>query len=749
MTNKKTRLIKKMKRNTILPILLLSFFSFIFISFISITLVSFFFRDIINNQLDYDNQNVKYCTKEINSYFESQVLKVEQCSAYLSGRIGESQDIDVALEDFQKYVDNSIILNCKIVDNNGNYLYGEEDEGVTQREFYTNALNGNISVYSDEWGGESRFVYSAPIYNSGEVVGVMYFPEGKALIDLVDDEEDIKNSGFYIVNDNNEVISKFGQYKEDFQVSNQYSEGYTYTERDTLNYDDVAKMVNSFNLLSARISDAESVNDTEYFKYEVWYNHDLKINDWSIIVCKIDTLDKKTVNEIAAFGGLVTLILIVPFVLMLVVVFAQIRGNGKLKKLLYLDVVTGGHNWIYFQTVVSKKIKKSKEQYAMVAFEINKFMVLNDVYGNNEVESILEQITKYINANLGRKEYACRYAINQYNMILEYSGNNQLVERINRILEGLSSIYPKEKLYFNTGIYVIPDKKISIDRMNNYASIAVQLSRKKTDSPIIIFDDKIRSKMLNEKEIEDCMESALDNEEFQVYLQPKYSTIDRKLSGAEALVRWKKDGRIISPGVFIPIFEINGFIVNLDDYMIKKVAMLQEKWIKENKEVVPISVNVSRVHLNQSNLAEHIRDIVDQYEVPHNLIEIELTESAFFDNKNIIIETVDKLKEYGFSVSMDDFGSGYSSLNSLKDLPLDVVKLDGEFFKETKDEERGRKVVKDTISMAKNLDMLIVAEGIETIEQVEFLEKSGCDLIQGFYFARPMPVEEFEKLQID
>ena len=246
--------------------------------------------------------------------------------------------------------------------------------------------------------------------------------------------------------------------------------------------------------------------------------------------------------------------------------------------------------------------------------------------------------------------------------------------------------------------------------------------------------------------VENDMERALINREFQVYLQPKYSTKEEVISGAEALVRWihPTEG-FVAPYRFIPIFENNGFIIHLDDYMITEVARLQAKWIAEGKKVVPISVNVSRVHFAREDLAEHICKLVDQFGVPHNVIELELTESAFFDDKDMLLNTIKRLKAYGFEISMDDFGAGYSSLNSLKELPLDVVKLDAGFFREADEDGRGKVIVGDTISLAKKLDMKIVAEGIETREQVDFLATQDCDLIQGYYFAKPMPVAEFEQ----
>ena len=255
----------------------------------------------------------------------------------------------------------------------------------------------------------------------------------------------------------------------------------------------------------------------------------------------------------------------------------------------------------------------------------------------------------------------------------------------------------------------------------------------------------MRAQQLWEHHVEENMERALAAEEFQIYLQPKYNPVTEELSGAEALVRWinQEDG-LISPGRFIPIFEKDGFITRLDDYMIAHVAALQMRWLSEGRKVVPVSVNVSRAHFTRPDLAEHICGLVDQYHLPHELLEIELTESAFFDDKEALLQTVNALKKYGFFVSMDDFGAGYSSLNSLKELPLDVLKLDAEFFRGQYEKERGNIVVSEAIRLAKKLNMKIVAEGIEEQDQVTFLAGLGCDMIQGYYFAKPMPANEYE-----
>ncbi len=262
-----------------------------------------------------------------------------------------------------------------------------------------------------------------------------------------------------------------------------------------------------------------------------------------------------------------------------------------------------------------------------------------------------------------------------------------------------------------------------------------------------VFSDAMRQAMLFEKELESNMRAALDNEEFVVYLQPKYFANGARVGGAEALVRWNSPTMgFIPPGKFIPLFERNGFIMQLDSYMLRHVCAFQQKQMAAGRALVCISVNMSRAHMLDPMLVEEITAIVDSYQVPYSAIELELTESAFFDDKRVLLDAVHALRSRGFSVSMDDFGSGYSSLNSLKDLPLDVIKLDCEFFTQTEDAARGRTVIADTIALAKHLHMEIVAEGIETEEQVALLNELGCDFIQGYYFAKPMPLEQFEQL---
>lgn len=260
----------------------------------------------------------------------------------------------------------------------------------------------------------------------------------------------------------------------------------------------------------------------------------------------------------------------------------------------------------------------------------------------------------------------------------------------------------------------------------------------------------MHDQMIRKVEIENNMESALLNNEFTFYLQPKYAPNGQVMLGAEALVRWlEPSGNLIMPGEFIPIFEQNGFILKMDEYIFESVCKFLYQRIIENLPNVPISINISRLHLYQDDFIECYSKIKNKYSLPDKLVELEITENILLDNiekiRNIIIE----LQNNGFTCSIDDFGSGYSSLNSLKDLPFEVIKLDRLFLINSYDIQRSQEIIKAIVEMAKTINIKTVAEGVETPSQLEFLKMIDCDMIQGYIFSKPRPIKEFEQLLIN
>lgn len=442
----------------------------------------------------------------------------------------------------------------------------------------------------------------------------------------------------------------------------------------------------------------------------------------------------------------------VPLFLYIVTLIVSISSQRKNAKILYLDLITGDKNWIYFGQQVEHRLKvnkrKLKRPYVMVSLRLDKFQSYCLCHGTKEGEQLLEKMSVVLRKSIRSKEVVARYAEAEFGLLLLFNDEKSLMTRLETMKQNIFAISESHKIEISCGICPAGMEQ-EMDPLYNNASIARKAIAPENLAKVAWYNETLKSDQLWAHHVEEQMERALANGEFKVYLQPKYNATTKTLGGAEALIRWISPTEgIIGPNRFIPIFEKNGFITKIDDFMLESVARLQARWIQEGRRIVPISVNVSRAHFARPDLAEHICRVVESTGAPKECIELELTESAFFQDKEMLINTVKKLRDYGFEVSMDDFGADYSSLNSLKDMPLDVLKIDAGFFRgKEENEARGSVIVAEVIQLAKNLDMKIVAEGIENANQVEFLADKGCDLIQGFYFAKPMPVEEFEKLE--
>lgn len=482
------------------------------------------------------------------------------------------------------------------------------------------------------------------------------------------------------------------------------------------------------------------------------------------IKCTLQIL-RQDMIEIVELGLAALTILLIPLSFLFVNTVLNVRMQRRVTKVLYMDPVTGGNNWIYFQGFAAKMLGKpwnSKKIYAMVDLHMERYTNYLSCYGSSQGEELLECMDGFLRARMRRREVFGHHGGADFGLMFPCEGENEeacrhyCYLRLRSLLAELAGLQPERKLHFHAGVCMILPKEadterrfakrknVDIDQLFSFAGTARSAGHNDAE-PIFFFSRRMLEEQSWEQWVEDNMHHALATGEFQVYLQPKYTPADHRLVGAEALVRWNCPGKgMIMPGQFIPIFEENGFIMQLDDYMLSQIAKLQAEWKVQGKKRVPISVNISRAHFAQEGLAEHISQLVDNYGSKHQMIELEVTERAFFDDKEALVDTVRQLRAYGFPIAIDDFGAGYSSLNSLKDIPLDILKLDGEFFHGEDCMGRREVIVRETIGMARKLGFLVVAEGVEQREQVDFLAELGCDMVQGFCLAKPMPAEEFE-----
>lgn len=384
----------------------------------------------------------------------------------------------------------------------------------------------------------------------------------------------------------------------------------------------------------------------------------------------------------------------------------------------------------------------------MVFISINRFVLINELYGKKFGDNILVTITNYLNQFVSEKKGVLGKGIeSNFVMYCEHQENYDLLRQ--NIIDEIHKLRDDINISLRLGIYPNVDSKIDktvvINRTKSVADALVDDYSKS----IAIYDESVQAKTLHKEELVDAFPNALEDEEFKLYFQPKYNIQGDKpfFSSAEVLIRWisPKYG-FISPGEFIPLFEENGLIPELDTYILRKSAEFIKRWKELYGKYIPLSVNLSRVDIYKPSLIEDIISFVDSNGVPHNCFHIEITESAFVENAVDITEFLTKVKENNFLVEIDDFGSGYSSFGALVDLPFDVLKIDMQFIKTMDKNPKVKDIIKMIINLAKMLNAVTIAEGVETEEQYLFLKENGCDIIQGYYFSKPLPINDFEQL---
>lgn len=426
----------------------------------------------------------------------------------------------------------------------------------------------------------------------------------------------------------------------------------------------------------------------------------------------------------------------------------HLRENATMLNLFQKDRTTGLLSKEYFCQQAEKILRSNPDKtYDIICSDVENFKLINDAFGmqgGNKVLKTMGGICQKSTDTLGG--ICSRFHADQFVSMIEHTEgySDELYEALTaetREKCGISNIVIK------WGIYQTGDRKISVEQMCDWALQGARSIKGQYGRYYAFYDDKLRSEMLRDQAILDCMEEALEQGQFQVKLQPKYKAAGGLFTDAEALVRWcHPEWGMQSPAVFIPLFERNGFITKLDQYVWEKVCQLMQQWDKEGLEPVNISINVSRADVYNVNLVDTLLDLVKRYNIAPKRLHLEITESVYTESPEDIIQNVTRLREKGFVVEMDDFGSGYSSLNMLNRMPMDILKLDMQFIRTEMEMPESRRTLRYIIGLAHWLNLSVVAEGVETKEQLEHLRNLGCDYIQGYYLAKPMDPADFEEL---
>ncbi|MGN0161558.1 MAG: EAL domain-containing protein [Lachnospiraceae bacterium] len=408
-----------------------------------------------------------------------------------------------------------------------------------------------------------------------------------------------------------------------------------------------------------------------------------------------------------------------------------------------------------FITRASEIAREGSHRLVFITNDISNFKYINDFYGTKEGDRVIEEMARYFFIDNPNCLAASRTGSDQFRGVFAVTTDTdqEEVEHIiamNDIFEKrLSERYPNVFIHVYTGAYFLKDTDTDIRMAIDYAHLAKKQAKGKYNIRCQVYTQDTSKFVLNQMEASTLFTHAVENDLLLLYLQPKFSVSQNKVIGAEALVRIDDGkGGIIPPGKFVPVLEETGMIGKLDDIMIEKVFALQKSWMDAGVELFPISVNVSRQRFSSDGFAEYIIALQQKYQVPPEYFEFEILETTFVDAMDYIIDSINTLRNYGFLISVDDFGSGYSSLNQIANIPADIIKLDRVFANTCFATDKGQTVIKTLIQLLHSIDYSIIFEGIETKEQRDMAYQFGCDKIQGYYYSKPIPVNEFKKKYI-
>ncbi|MDY9921366.1 MAG: EAL domain-containing protein [Synergistota bacterium] len=466
---------------------------------------------------------------------------------------------------------------------------------------------------------------------------------------------------------------------------------------------------------------------------------------------KVSFIDIIYEHDVELAKGL-TSVLVVAVIALTLINITKSQDKRNLKKLLYHDRVTGFSNYNRFLEEAPEIIRKNPEtNFAVLFIDIVEFKFINGSFGYDEGDAVLKNVALVLERIIDTsKETFARIAADHFAVLLSYEKFKSIDIRIKIIFGELEKLASKgDKTYnilFNGGVYLIEDRSISLNIAVDNAGFAKSGITQKHKTAYAYYDRKILVRINKEKEIETSMREALRKGEFVPFLQAKIDLETGRPVGAESLVRWiKKDGEVIPPSHFIPYFEKSGFITKIDMYMFGETCRILRKWIDEDREILPLSCNFSYLDIAGNSFTKYLKIMSERHRVPPHLLELELTESVAAQHIDLVNSRGRELSDYGFRLSIDDFGSGYSSLSLLQILKIDVLKLDRDFVQRGLSGKLSHDLVEGLVSAFKNNSVQMVFEGIETEEQVNFVRSLGCRVVQGYYYSKPLPLNEFEE----
>nr|MCR5672232.1 GGDEF domain-containing phosphodiesterase [Lachnospiraceae bacterium] len=418
-------------------------------------------------------------------------------------------------------------------------------------------------------------------------------------------------------------------------------------------------------------------------------------------------------------------------------------------KTAFCDPITGHFIWNHLVAFLEMPADNGIKDYAFVHFDVKEFRVINEVYGHIAANKVLSNIVRAMNDS--DFVYASARCHNDnFAMMIKDMPEDETIAKLRKFFDDLSHLEddPNYRIYYRCGVVPMQIAMFSGNRVADAGKMAQAMGTGHNRTDITVYTERMHDEVLWKNYIKAYSDTAIANDEFVVYLQPKFDISKETIKGAEALIRWNYKGKeFLPPYRFIPFFEKDGTIGKVDDIVLKKVCAAFAKWKREGRPLYPVSVNLSRSRMYDSNIIEHLTGIVDSYDVSHDLIDFEITESATYDDTDHMTGILNGLRDKGFKISMDDFGTGYSSFSMLTQMPLDTLKIDKSFVDKVgteNDRPEDMIVIKHIVTLAKELGFVCLAEGAESRSQVDKLRSLGCEIIQGYYYSKPVPISEYE-----
>ena len=692
-----------------------------------------------NTLKDVAQQNDVAVQKEINARFQLLYSIAQEIG-------GEPDDVKSLLDSTKTFVDNyrferiGYIYPIGVAYTTDGYI-----QDMSYFDFFQNGMDGKITITDavvDTVGNDAKYInqFSVPVYNESqtEVKGVLFATYQTEWFEDLLNTRAFEGRGYSCI------------VKMDGDVIAHSTDSPIYGVDNFFSLMDDGKDAGSAEEMRADMVENQSgtgsfsLNGEQDFYYMPLNLEGGELDWYMVTLVSEDVLTDRLRPVMGNIDQMIAIIVLILVCGVSVALWSYQMRRRELIRLAYTDSLTEGDNFACFQ----KKMQEKNCHGYIIAMDLSEFKIINNTCGLKVGDAALVAVWKVLRGSIRDNELAARIYADRFVLFLAEDEKQKVRERLDKLVEDVSGVsetlnIPRVIPVF--GAYEVSGSDNEVEKDYGNAVQAKQLVKGRRDCNYAFYEELDYNQVLENRAIEDGFEPAIKKHQFEVWYQPKYDAMDSHIVGSEALVRWRKeDGSLFAPFKFIPLFERNGMIPRLDEYVFREVCRQQKQWEKEGKKILPVSVNISRVSLYYSNIVEKYKAIADENEVSTENLQLEITESATIDNSEIS-DLIEQFHQAGFKMLLDDFGTGYSSLSTLNVMHFDVMKLDKSLIDYIGD-ENGEKLLRYITKLGQNLGLHITAEGVETENQLIFLRDLQCDDIQGYYFSKPLPQAEFEKL---